>query len=151
MLSLLVLGVATLITALVAEILVGSLEVFADAGAERVLRGSRHRRDRRQRRRARRRGRDRASREHQAGSRVALASGAQVALFLIPAVAIISWAIDPLSLAFRPVEIAAVAGAAMLTAVLLRDGRSASWKGIVLIVAYGLVALAFLLVGDRSF
>ena len=35
--------------------------------------------------------------------------------------------------------------------ILLRDGRSASWKGIVLIVAYGLVALAFLLVGDRSF
>ena len=150
--SLLVLGVATLVTALVAEILVGSLEVFADAaglseffvaavivaivgnaaehgGAVVIAR----------------RGNIKLAAE------IALASGAQVAVFLIPLVAIISWAIDPLSLAFRPVEIAAVAGAAALTAVLLRDGRSTSRKGIVLIVAYGLVALAFLLVGDRTF
>jgi Ca2+/H+ antiporter len=38
----------------------------------------------------------------------------------------------------------------MLTAILLRDGRSSTRKGVVLIVAYGLVALAFLLVGDRN-
>ena len=149
--SLLVLGAATLITAFVAEILVGSLEVFAEAigvseffvaavivaivgnaaehgGAVVIAR----------------RGNIKLAAE------IALASSAQVAVFLIPAVAIISWAIDPLSLAFRPVEIAAVAGAAMLTAILLRDGRSSTRKGVVLIVAYGLVALAFLLVGDRS-
>ena len=149
--SLLVLGAATLVTAFVAEILVGSLEVFAEAvgvseffvaavivaivgnaaehgGAVVIAR----------------RGNIKLAAE------IALASSAQVAVFLIPAVAIISWAIDPLSLAFRPVEIAAVAGAAMLTAILLRDGRSSSRKGVILIVAYGLVALAFLLVGDRS-
>ena len=149
--SLLVLGAATVVTAFVAEILVGSLEVFAEAaglseffvaavivaivgnaaehgGAVVIAR----------------RGNIKLAAE------IALASGAQVAVFLIPAVAIISWAIDPLSLAFRPVEIAAVAGAATLTAILLRDGRSTSRKGIVLIVAYGLVALAFLLVGDRN-
>jgi len=34
---------------------------------------------------------------------------AQVAVFLIPAVALLSWLIDPLSLSFRPVEIAALA------------------------------------------
>ena len=149
--SLLVLGGATVVTAFVAEILVGSLEVFAEAaglseffvaavivaivgnaaehGGAIVIA---------------RRGNIKLAAE------IALASGAQVAVFLIPAVAIISWAIDPLSLAFRPVEIAAVAGAATLTAILLRDGRSTSRKGIVLIVAYGLVALAFLLVGDRN-
>ena len=81
---------------------------------------------------------------------IALASSAQVAVFLIPAVAIISWAIDPLSLAFRPVELGVLAAATVLTAILLRDGRSTTTKGIVLIVAYGLAALAFFLVGDRE-
>ena len=37
---------------------------------------------------------------------IALASSAQVAVFLIPAVALLSWLIDPLALSFRPVEIA---------------------------------------------
>jgi Ca2+:H+ antiporter len=150
-LSLLVLGVATLITALVAEILVGSLEVFAETfgvseffvaavivavvgnaaehgGAVVIAR----------------RGNIKLAAE------IALASSAQVAVFLIPAVAIISWAIDPLSLAFRPVELGVLAAAAMLTAILLRDGRSTTTKGVVLIVAYGLAALAFFLVGDRN-
>ena len=80
---------------------------------------------------------------------IALASSAQVAVFLIPAVAIISWAIDPLSLAFRPVELGVLAAATVLTAILLRDGRSTRTKGIILIVAYGLAALSFFLVGDR--
>ena len=41
---------------------------------------------------------------------IALASSAQVAVFLIPAVALLSWLIEPLALSFRPVEIAALAG-----------------------------------------
>ena len=45
---------------------------------------------------------------------IALASAAQVAVFLIPAVALLSWLIDPLSLSFRPVEIAALAGSVAL-------------------------------------
>jgi Ca2+:H+ antiporter len=81
---------------------------------------------------------------------IALASSAQVAVFLIPAVAVISWAIDPLSLAFRPVELGVMASAAVLTAILLRDGRSTTPKGVALIVAYGLAALAFFLVGERN-
>jgi Ca2+:H+ antiporter len=149
--SLLVLGAATLVTAFVAEILVGSLEVFAEAlgvseffvaavivaivgnaaehgGAVVIAR----------------RGNIKLAAE------IALASSAQVAVFLIPAVAIISWAIDPLSLAFRPVELGVLAAATMLTAILLRDGRSTTPRGIVLIGAYALAALAFLLVGDRN-
>ena len=39
---------------------------------------------------------------------IALASSAQVAVFLIPAVALLSWAIDPLALSFRVVELAVV-------------------------------------------
>jgi Ca2+:H+ antiporter len=150
-LSLLVLGAATVVTALVAEILVGSLEVFADTvglseffvaavivavvgnaaehgGAVVIAR----------------RGNIKLAAE------IALASSAQVAVFLIPAVAIISWAIEPLSLAFRPVEIGVLAAATVLTAILLRDGRSTRTKGIILIVAYGLAALSFFLVGDRN-
>jgi Ca2+:H+ antiporter len=150
-LSLLVLGAATLITAFVAEVLVGSLEVFADTlglseffvaavivavvgnaaehgGAVVIAR----------------RGNIKLAAE------IALASSAQVAVFLIPAVAIISWMIEPLSLAFRPVEIGVLAAATVLTALLLRDGRSTRTKGIVLIVAYGLAALSFFLVGDRN-
>ena len=102
--SLLVLGAATVVTAFVAEMLVGSLEVLrrcrpglsdffvaavivaivgnaAEHGGAVVIA---------------RRGNIKLAAE------IALASSAQVAVFLIPAVAIISWAIDPLSLAFRP-------------------------------------------------
>ena len=148
--SLLVLSAATLVTAFVAEVLVGSLEIFAETlglsdffvaavivaivgnaaehgGAVVIAR----------------RGNIRLAAE------IALASSAQVAVFLIPAVAIISWAIDPLSLAFRPVELGVLAAATVLTAILLRDGRSTRTKGIILIVAYGLAALSFYLVGDR--
>ena len=149
--SLLVLAIATVVTALVAEVLVGSLEVFAETaglseffvaavivaivgnaaehgGAVVIAR----------------RGNIKLAAE------IALASSAQVAVFLIPAVAIISWAIEPLSLAFRPVEIAVLASATVVSAILLRDGRSTSTKGIVLIAAYGLAALAFFLVGERN-
>ena len=42
---------------------------------------------------------------------IALASSAQVAVFLIPAVALLSWLIDPLALSFRPVELFVLAAA----------------------------------------
>ena len=80
---------------------------------------------------------------------IALASGAQVAVFLIPAVALLSWLIEPLALSFRQVEILALAGATAFTALILANGRSSKAKGLALIGAYCLVALAFLLVGDR--
>ena len=106
-LSLLVLGVATVVTALVAEILVGSLEVFAEkigvseffvAAVIVAIVGN--------------------AAEHGGAvvvaargkitlaAEIALASAAQVAVFLIPAVACIALLIDPLALGFRVVEIA---------------------------------------------
>ncbi len=148
--ALAVLGGATIVTALVAEVLVGSLETFAhevglsdffvsavivaivgnaaEHGGAVVIA---------------RRGNIKLAAE------IALASSAQVAVLLIPAVTIISWAIDPLSLAFRPVELGVIAAATGLTALLLIDGRSTRTKGIVLIGAYCLAALSFFLVGDR--
>jgi Ca2+:H+ antiporter len=149
--SLMVLAGATVITAFVAEILVHSLETFADkahlsdffvaavivaivgnaaehGGAVVVAY----------------RGRIKLAVE------IALASSAQVAVFLIPAVALLSWAIEPLALSFRPIEILALAGSTVLVAGLLWDGRSTRARGIALVGAYVLVALAFFLVGDRN-
>jgi Ca2+:H+ antiporter len=148
--AMLVLGGATVITALVAEILVGTLEAFAEkahlsdffvAAVIVAIVGN--------------------AAEHggavvvahrgkiKLAAEIALASGAQVAVFLIPAVALLSWLIEPLALSFRQVEIFALAGATGFTALILANGRSSRPKGIALIGAYGLVALAFLLVGDR--
>jgi Ca2+:H+ antiporter len=80
---------------------------------------------------------------------IALASSAQVAVFLIPAVALLSWAIDPLALSFRPVEIGALGGSALFAALLLFGGRSSRLRGAALIAAYVAVALAFFFSGDR--
>ena len=148
--SLGVLGAATLVTAFVAEVLVGSLETFADAAGLSdffvaavivaiVGNAAEH-------------GGAIVIARHgniKLAAEIALASSAQVAVFLIPAVTIIAWAIEPLSLAFRPVELGVLAGATMLTAILLRDGRSSRAKGVILIVGYVLAALAFLMAGDR--
>ena len=130
-LSLAVLAAATIVTALIAEILVGSLETFADeAGLSEffvaavivAIVGN--------------------AAEHggavvvayrgkiRLAAEIALASSAQVAVFLIPAVALLAWLIDPLALAFRPVELIVTAAAVVLTAALLADGRSSRAKGI---------------------
>ena len=149
-LSLLVLGIATVVTALIAEILVGSIDEFADnvglseffvAAVIVAIVGN--------------------AAEHggavvvaargkiQLAAEIALASSAQVAVFLIPAVALLSWLIDPLALSFRPVEIAVLAGSVLVTAALLADGQSSRLKGVLLIVTYVLAAAAFFVAGDR--
>jgi Ca2+:H+ antiporter len=148
--TLITLGVATVATALVAEILVNSLQVFAEklhvsdffvaavivaivgnaaehGGAVVVAR----------------RGHVKLATE------IALSSSAQVAVFLIPAVALLSWLIQPLALSFRQVEIGVMAGSALLAAALLAQGRSSSWRGAVLVVAYIGAALIFYKAGGR--
>jgi Ca2+:H+ antiporter len=81
---------------------------------------------------------------------IALASSAQVAVFLIPAVALLSWAIEPLPLAFRPVEIGALGGATAFVAVVLARGRSSRVRGLALIAGYIGVVAAFYVAGDRG-
>jgi Ca2+:H+ antiporter len=148
--SLAALAVATVTTALVAEILVGSLEVFADqvglseffvAAVIVAIVGN--------------------AAEHGGAvvvayrgkialaGEIALSSAAQVAVFLIPAVALLSWFIDPLALSFRPVEIAALAGSVLFTALVLFNGHSSRLRGAVLLGGYAVVVLAFFLAGDR--
>ncbi|MEX2211415.1 MAG: calcium/proton exchanger [Gaiellaceae bacterium] len=80
---------------------------------------------------------------------IALASSAQVAVFLIPAVALIAWAIDPLALTFRPVELVVLAGSVVVSTILLAQGQSSRLRGVVLIAAYVVAAVAFFLAGDR--
>jgi len=144
------LALATLATAVVAEILVGSLEVFSEkAGLSQffvaavivAIVGN--------------------AAEHGGAvvvafrgkialaGEIALSSAAQVAVFLIPAVALLSWLIDPLALSFRPVEIAALGGSVAFTALILFNGHSSRLRGALLVGGYAVIVLAFLLTGDR--
>jgi Ca2+:H+ antiporter len=148
--ALLVLGLATIVTALVAEILVQALDVFAEqvglteffvAAVIVAIVGN--------------------AAEHGGAvvvaargkialaAEIALASSAQVAVFLIPAVALLAWLIDPLALSFRAVEIGALGVAVVAAAALLADGRSSRLKGALLVAVYIGVAVAFFVVGDR--
>jgi Ca2+:H+ antiporter len=148
--SLGVLGVATVVTALIAEILVGSIDEFADeaglsdffvAAVIVAIVGN--------------------AAEHggavvvaargkiKLAAEIALASSAQVAVFLIPAVALLAWLIHPLALSFRPVELVALGGSTVFVFLLLFQGRSSRGRGVALIAAYVVVAVAFLLAGDR--
>ena len=152
-LSLAVLGVATVATAFVAEILVGSLEVFAEqvglsdffvAAVIVAIVGN--------------------AAEHGGAvvvahrgkitlaAEIALSSAAQVAVFLIPAVALLSWlpGLEPLALSFRQVEILALGGSVAVAAVVLRNGRSSRLKGFALLAAYAGVVVAFYAAGDRG-
>src|SRR5207245_4646112 len=116
--SLITLGIATGLTALVSEILVHSLEGFAkSAGLSRffvsavivAIVGN--------------------AAEHggaiviarrgkiRLASEIAVSSAAQVALFVAPLVALLSFVVPPpLSLAFRPIELATIAGSAVIVA-----------------------------------
>ncbi len=148
--SLFALGAATVATAFVAEILVGSLEVFADkaglteffvAAVIVAIVGN--------------------AAEHGGAivvayrgkialaGEIALSSAAQVAVFLVPAVVLLSWVIDPLALSFRPVEIAMLGAATAYTAAVLWGGRSSRFRGVLLLVGYLGVVVVFFLSGDR--
>jgi len=145
-----VLAGATVVTALIAEILVHSIETFADkahlsdffvAAVIVAIVGN--------------------AAEHggavvvanrgniKLAAEIALSSGAQVAVFLIPAVTLLAWAIEPLALSFRPVELVAVGASAVLVGAMFNDRRSSNWHGTVLIGAYCVAAIAFFIAGNR--
>jgi Ca2+:H+ antiporter len=148
--AIVVLGLASLVTAFVTETLVGTLRSFADRAhlseffvavvivailgnatehGSAVLLA--------------RRGRVKLAVE------IPLASSAQIAGLLIPLVALISWAFEPLALSFRPVEVMAMAVAAALPALALWPGRMTRFGGATLLAAYAVLAAAFYLSGDR--
>lgn len=149
--SLAALGAATVGTALVAEILVGSLEAFSEkaglsdffvAAVIVAIVGN--------------------AAEHggavivayrgkiKLAAEIALSSAAQVAVFLIPAVTLLSWLIDPLALGFRKVELGAFATSLAVAIVTVRGGVSSRLRGAFLIAAYLGVAGVFFIAGDRA-
>jgi len=149
--SLVTLGIATALTAIVSEILVHSLDDFAKAvGASEffiaavivAIVGN--------------------AAEHggavviahsgkmKLASEIALSSSAQVALLVVPAVMLLSLLFSHhLALTFRWEEILAMAGAVGLTALVVVDGRSRRWEGVVLVSAYLAVAIGFAFAGNR--
>jgi Ca2+:H+ antiporter len=145
-----VLAAATLVTAFVTETLVGTIDAFATAAhlseffvavvivaivgnatehGSAVLLAARG--------------------QLQLAAEIALASSAQVAGLLIPAVALLSWAIEPLSLGFRGVEMVGIGGAALAAGLVLAPKRTSRAGGAVLLGAYVALAVSFYLVGDR--
>jgi Ca2+:H+ antiporter len=80
---------------------------------------------------------------------ISLASSAQVAGLLIPLVALVSWTIEPLTLSFRPVELCALAVATVLAALVLAPRRPTRLGGVVLLVAYAVLGVAFYRSGNR--
>ena len=149
--SLAVLGATTAATAAISEILVNSLQAFAETanlseffiaivivaivgnaaehgGAVVIAR----------------RGKMKLATE------IAISSSAQVGLLVIPVVTLASFAFaHPLSLAFRPIELIAMGAAALFVGFVIRDGRARRWEGALLIAVYGGFAVWFLSAGDR--
>ena len=81
---------------------------------------------------------------------IAVSSSAQVALLVTPVVALLSWVVKPaLPLNFRPIELAAMGGAAVLVAITLADGRGRRVEGFFLVAVYVAVAAGFWVAGDR--
>jgi Ca2+:H+ antiporter len=150
-LSLLVLAITTAATAVISEILVHSLQGFAESanlseffiaivivaivgnaaehgGAVVIAR----------------RGKMKLATE------IAISSSAQVGLLVIPVVTLVSFAFaHPLGLAFRPVELVAMGAAALFVGFVIRDGRARRWEGALLIAVYGGFVVWFLAAGDR--
>ena len=127
--SLVVLGIATIATAFVSEILVHTLDHFADAahlselfvsavivaivgnaaehGGAIVIA---------------RRGKMKLATE------IAVSSSAQVSMLVVPAVCLLSFVVKPaLPLAFRPIELIAMGASAFFVAIVIRDGWVRRW------------------------
>ena len=81
---------------------------------------------------------------------IAVSSSTQVAVFVAPVIALFSGLVGRgLPLAFRPVEIATMAGAALAVGLVILDGRAKRWEGILLVVAYAVVVVVFWVAGNR--
>ncbi|OLT03196.1 hypothetical protein BJF90_26285 [Pseudonocardia sp. CNS-004] len=76
-------------------------------------------------------------------SEIGLQSAAQVATGLIPAVVLLSLVVNPMALVFSPVEFLGMAVATAVPALLLVRGRSSRQRGIALCVTYAAVVAAF--------
>jgi len=77
---------------------------------------------------------------------IAITSSMQVAVFVAPAVCLLSWIVGRgLPLSFRVIEIVTMAAAALFAAFVVADGKSRRWEGFLLVGVYGVVVVAYLL------
>ncbi len=77
---------------------------------------------------------------------VAIGSSLQIALFVAPVLVLIGWVIgQPMNLSFNPFEIVAVAMAVISTNSISNDGRSNWLEGVLLLITYAAIAIAFYL------
>jgi Ca2+:H+ antiporter len=75
---------------------------------------------------------------------IAVSSSMQVALFVAPAVALLSWLVGQgLPLSFRVVELATMTAAAALATVVIWDGTSRRWEGVMLVAVYGAFVVVY--------
>jgi Ca2+:H+ antiporter len=74
----------------------------------------------------------------QLATEIAITSSMQVAVFVAPVLALLSWLVgDGLPLSFRVVEVVTMAAAAAFATAVVWDGRSRRWEGVMLVAAYG--------------
>jgi len=77
---------------------------------------------------------------------IAITSSMQVAVFVAPAVCLLSWIVGRgLPLSFRVIEIVTMAAAALFAAFVVADGKSRRWEGFLLVGVYGAVVIWYLL------
>jgi Ca2+:H+ antiporter len=77
---------------------------------------------------------------------IAITSSMQVAVFVAPAVALLSWIVGRgLPLSFRVVELVTMAAAAAFATLVVWDGRSRRWEGFMLVAVYGLCVVWYAL------
>jgi Ca2+:H+ antiporter len=77
---------------------------------------------------------------------IAVTSAMQVAVFVTPAVCLLSWLVGPgLPLAFRVIEIVTMAGAALVASAFVWNGRSRRHDGVLLVGVYGVAVVAYYL------
>ncbi len=82
------------------------------------------------------------------GAEIAISSATQIAVFVCPAVALLSGLVGhALPLSFAPVELAAMGGGALAVVAAVTSGRSSRRAGLGLIACYGLAVVAFALIG----
>ena len=81
---------------------------------------------------------------------IAVSSSAQVALFVTPAIALLSWVVTPaLPLAFRWEELGAMALATVVVTAVVFDGSSRRSQGLALVGVYAALVVGFGFAGDR--
>jgi Ca2+:H+ antiporter len=92
-----------------------------------------------------------ARRGHAAlAAEIAVSSSTQVAVFVAPVIALLSGLVGVgLPLAFRPVEIATMAGAALAVGIVILDGRAKRWEGFFLVAIYAAFVVLYWVAGNR--